>query len=212
MTKNDLIKGISLNDIYDFVDNGNPETAPEKIVVYLDLMDKVRSMHNRAADYGTKESILNHLIKVEKLTRHIATNVYYNALEYFYVSEQLSRKAQTNVYAEKIDRQIAIAELAVKDAKDSKAVVSMIMDAWKVRGLDKEVKDEIPLSWFKEQFVMYTTNALEAGLEPINRSELKKQIEEYPELTEKEKKMLLQEALIEPIILFPDESENPRKT
>lgn len=212
MTKNDLIKGVSLNDIYDFVDNGDPDNTPEKIAVYLELMDKVRSLHLRVANYGTKESILNHLIKVEKLTRHIATNVYYSALEYFYASEQLSRKAQTNVYAEKIDRQIAIAELAVKDVKDSKAVVSMIIDAWKVRGLDKEEKDDVPMDWFKEQFVLYTTTALEAGLDPIDRNELKKQIESYPELTEKERNMLLQEALIEPIILFPDESENPRKS
>lgn len=212
MNNNDLIKGITLTDIYDFVDNGDPANTPEKIAVYLDLMDKVRSMHLRVAHFGTKESVLNHLIKVEKLTRHIATNVYYNSLEYFYASEQLSRKAQTNVYAEKIDRQIAIAELAVKDVKDSKAVVSMIIDAWKVRGLDKDVKEEIPMEWFKEQFVLYTTNALEAGLDPINRIELKKQIEEYPELTEKEKSMLLRESLIEPIILFPNEQEDPRKT
>ena len=44
MTKNELIKGITLADIYDFVDNGDPGNAPEKIIVYLDFMDKVRSM------------------------------------------------------------------------------------------------------------------------------------------------------------------------
>ena len=210
--KNDLIKSITLDDIYDFVDNGDPENTPEGIAVYLDLMDKVRSMDQRVAHFGTKESVLKHLIKVEKLTRHIATKVYYDALEYFYSSEQLSQQAQRNVYADKIDRLVSIAMVAIKDVKDSKAVVSMIKDAFIVRGLDKERPKEIPGEWLKEQFVLYTTDVLEAGLEPINRPELKKQIESYPELTEKEKAMLLREALIEPLIIFPNEQENARKT
>jgi len=212
MNKNNLIKGITLNDIYDFVDNGDPNNAPEKIIVYLDLMDKARSMHLRVADYGTKESILRHFNKVEGLSRHIASNLYYNALEYFYASSQLSKQAQNNVYADEIDRMISIAKLAVNDVKDAKAVVSMIKDAWIVRGGDKEEKKEIPGEWLKEQWVMYTTDALEAGIEPINRNDLKKQIESYPEITEKERKLLLRESLIEPLIIFPDESENPRKT
>ena len=212
MNQNNLIKGIDLDDIYDFVDNGDPENTPEGIAVYLDLMDKVRSMHLRVAHFGTKESILNHLIKVEQLTRHIATKLYYNSLEYFYASDRLSAEAQRNVYADKIDRQISIAELAVQDVKDAKAVVSMIMDAWRARGLDKEKPKEIPDEWLKEQFVLYTTDALEAGLEPINRIELKKQIENYPELTEKEKSMLFRESLIEDVIIFPNEQENARKS
>lgn len=211
MSKNELIKGITLADIYDFVDNGDPNNAPEKILMYLDFMDKVRSMHLRASDYGTKESILKHFIKVEGLSRHVATNLYYNALEYFYASQHLSKQAQNNVYADKIDRLIAIAELAIQDVKDAKAVASMVKDAWLVRGGDKEEKEFIPDEWLKKQFVLYTTDALEAGLDPINRIELKKQIEAYPELTEKERKMIFRESLIEDIIIFPDEQENARK-
>ena len=211
MTKNELIKGITLADIYDFVDNGDPGNAPEKIIVYLDFMDKVRSMDLRAADYGTKESILKHFIKVEGLSRHVASNLYYNALEYFYASEQLSKRAQNNVYAAKIERLIAIAELAIQDVKDAKAVASMYKDVWLIRGGDKEEKEFIPDEWMKKQWVMYTTDALEAGLDPINRIDLKKQVEAYPELTEKERKLIFSEALIEDLIIFPNEQEDARK-
>ena len=211
MKVSDTIKGITLDDIYEFIDNGNPDEAPIGIITYLDLMDKVRSMHLRVAHYGTKESILNHLIKVEGLSRYLASNLYYNTLEYFYASSQLSKQAQRNVYADKIDRQIAIAELAIKDVKDAKAVTAMIMDAYKARGLDKDEIEQIPEEWLKKQFVLYTTEAITAGLDPINRIELKKQIDSYPDLTEKEKKMLYRESLIEDIIIFPDDQENPRK-
>ena len=208
---NNLIKGITLSDIYDFVDHGDSENADIGIVAYLDLMDKVRSMDLRVAQFGTKESVLNHLIKVENLTRHIASKVYNDALEYFYVSAELSKQAQRNVYAAKIDRMIVIAELAVNDVKDARNVVAMIKEAFIVRGLDKEDIDKIPEEWFKEQVVIYTTDAIKAGIDPINRLELAKAIDKYPEVTEKVKIQIKKEALIENLTLFPDGPENARK-
>lgn len=211
MNKNDLIKGIDLDDIYDFVDNGNPENAPNGIVEYLDLMNKVRSMDNRPLEYGTKESVLKHLIKVDNLTRHIATKLYYNTLEYFYASDQLSKQAQRNVYAAKIERMIAICEPFVKNVADAKQVVNMIKEAWRVRLLDKEDVEKIPEDWFKEQTVLYTTDILEAGLPPINRNELKDIVKGYPGLTEREIDRVLQEGLVTQIEIFPDEQKNARK-
>lgn len=211
MTKNELIKGITIDDIYDFVDNGDPDDAPEEIIVYMDLMDMVRSMSNRALHYGTKSSIIKHLMKIEGLTRHIATNVYYNALEYFYVSAQLSKKAQINVYADKIDRQIAIAEPMVLSVEESNIVVNMILKAAKVRGLDKEDAPEIPKEYFQKKVILYTTDALKAGMDPINRLEVAKQVDELEDIPEKVKRLIKEEALIENLTLFPDEQENARK-
>lgn len=208
---NKLIKYVQINDIYDFVDNGDPDNTPPEIALYFELMEKVRVLDLRVADFGTKNSVLNHLVKVEKLTRHIAEKVYYDALEYYYASAQLSKQAQRNVYAAKMERQIAIAEIAVKDVKDAKDVIAMYEKVAKMRNLDKEEQEIIPEEWLKKQFVVYTTDALTAGLEPINRSLLAKQIDSYPELTAKEKAMLKREALIEDVIIFPDEQKNARK-
>lgn len=208
---NNLIKGISLADIYDFVDHGDPENADAGIVAYLDLMDKVRSMDLRVTHYGTKESVLNHLIKVENLTRHMANNVYYDALEYFYVSAELSKQAQRNLYAAKLDRRIAIAEVASTGVKDEKMIADMIKQAWIIRGLDKDDIEKIPVDWFKEQIVLYNTDALKAGIDPINRLEAAKEIDNLPEVSEKVKAVLRREALIDPLILFADEQENARK-
>lgn len=211
MSLNNLIKGITLSDIYDFVDHGDPDNAEEAIVAYLDLMDKVRSMDLRVAQYGTKESVLNHLIKVENLTRHMAIKVYYDALEYFYVSAELSKQAQRNVYAAKMDRLIVLAELAAKDNKDLKMVSDMYKQVFIVRGLDKDDIEKIPEDWFKEQIVLYDTDALKAGIDPINRLLLAKEIDKLPEVSEKVKAELRREALIDPLILFANEQENVRK-
>lgn len=211
MSNNDLIKGITLNDIYDFVDNGDPENTPPEIAAYFVLMEKVRVLDLRAEDYGTKNSVLNHLIKVEGLTRHIAEKVYYDGLEYYYASAQLSKQAQRNVYAAKIERMIAIAEYKVESVKDANMVANMYIKAAKMRGLDKEEQEIVPEEWLKKTFNLYTTNAIEAGLDPINRIELAKVIDQIPDISEKEKKLIEMEAGLMTLEIFPDDSKNPRK-
>jgi hypothetical protein len=58
---------------------------------------------------------------------------------------------------------------------------------------------------------MYMQSAEALGMPPINRIELAKFIDEFPELTEKEKEALRREASIIPNKLFLDEQEDPRK-
>ena len=38
------LEDISLEDIYDFIENGNPTDADPAVVEYLELMDKIRGM------------------------------------------------------------------------------------------------------------------------------------------------------------------------
>lgn len=211
MNKNSIIKGVTLADIYDFVDNGDPNDTPEAIAVYLVLMEIVRALDLRAADYGTKESILKHLTKVEGLTRHIAEKVYYDGLEYYYSSARLSKKAQRNLDADKIDRLIAIITPFVNEAKDAKIVADMIEKAHKIRQADKDDVAFIPEQWFKETFILYTTDMLEAGLEPINDQLLMDQIDKYPEITNKEKAQIKKEAGLLTLEIFPDDKKNARK-
>lgn len=208
---NKLLKHLSLEDIYDFVDNGNPDNTPPGIALFFDLMEKVRVLDLRAETHGTKESILKHLIKIEHLTRHIAEKIYYAGLEYYYASAQLSKQAQRNVYAARIERQIAIVEPTVQDVRDAKMIADMYEKAAKMRGLDKEEQEFIPEEWLKKTFNLFTTDALTAGMEPINRIELAKQIDGYPELTNKHKEALKREANIITLEIFPDEQKNPRK-
>jgi hypothetical protein len=211
MNKNKLIKGISLADIYDFVDNGDPENTPEGIATYFVLMEKVRVLDLRALDFGTKASIINHLTKIEGLTKHLSEKVYYDGLEYYYSSARLSKQAQRNLDADKIDRLVAILTPFVKEAKDGKIIADMIEKAHKIRQADKDDVEFIPEDWFKETWTLYTTDMLEAGLEPINSELLAKQIDNYPELTNKEKAQVKQEAGLFTLELFPNDKKNPRK-
>ena len=211
LDKNKLVSHITINDIYDFVDNGNPEETPPGIALYFNLMEKVHALDLRVKEYGTKTSVLNHLVKVEGLTRHIAEKIYYNGLEYYYSSSKLSKQAQRNKDADKIDRLVVMVEPFVKDAKDAKIVADLIEKAHKIRQADKDDEIIIPEEWMKETWNLYTTDLVEAGLEPINDNLLAEQIDNYPALTNKEKAQIKKEAGLITLELFPNDKENIRK-
>jgi hypothetical protein len=206
------IDEINLRDIYDFMETGNPADAPIHIVAYLDLLDTVRGMFLRIDKYGSKESIIKHLMTAQKLSRYKAMQVCDEAQEYFYCDSKISKAAWKNIYAEKIEKMINFAMLTVKDVNDAQKVVKMLIDASVLRGVNEEDKEELPAELFQAPFVVYTQNTESLGMPKINRQKLSEMIDAYPELSEKEREHIKREAGINKLILFPNEQEDARKS
>ena len=210
------IDQINLKDIYDFMETGNPSNAPEHIVAYLDLLDMVRGMFLRMDKWGSKEAIIKHLMvsSSHKLSRYKAMQVCDEAQEYFYRDSQISKAAWKNIYADKIDKMINFAMLTVKDVNDAQKVVKMCVDAGVLRAVNEPDKDELPAEIFQPPFVVYTWDSEALEMPKVNRQKLAEMIDAYPELTEKEKIRIKQEALIPgfKLKLFPNEQEDPRKS
>lgn len=205
------IKDVTLDQINSFIKNGNPANAPQEIIDYLDLMDKVRGMYLRNGDFGTKNSIINHLTKVEKLSYYLAVNLYNNTIEYFYCSTKISKAAWRNVYAEKLDQQIAFAQEVQANSKDAKAVADIIKIAMSARELDEVDIPELPAHLFEKPFKLYGMDPSFVGLEPINRNRLAQIIDELPDVSERQKERIKQDAAIVDITIFQDEQEDVRK-
>ena len=208
------IDQINLRDIYDFMETGNPSNAPDHIVAYLDLLDMVRGMFLRMDKWGSKESIIKHLMvsSSHKLSRYKAMQVCDEAQEYFYRDSQISKAAWKNIYADKMEKMINFAMLTVKDVNDAQKVVKMLLDVSVLRGVNEEDKDELPAEIFQAPFVVYTSNTESLGLPKINRQKLAEMIDSYPELSEKEREHIKREAGINQLILFPNEQEDARKS
>lgn len=206
------IDDVDIHDVYEFIEHGNLDNAPAKIRDYVVLLDKVRGMYQRIDRFGNPESILKHLMQFEGLSRYHAKKVYEDALEYFYCDSTISKKAWRNIYADKIDMMVNFSMQLVKDLSDAQKVVKMIVDAAGVRQLHVEDKEELPDEIFQAPIKIYTSDAAALGMPKVNRVELKAFIDKLPELTEKEKNRLLQEADILPFKLFADEQEDPRKS
>lgn len=198
------------------METGNPANAPEHIVAYLDLLDMVRGMFLRMDKWGSKEAIIKHLMvsSQHKLSRYKANQVCDEAQEYFYRDTQISKSAWRNIYADKIDKMINFAMLTVKDVNDAQKVVKMCVDAGVLRAVNEPDKEELPAEIFQAPFVVYTWDTEALEMPKVNRQKLAEMIDKYPEITEKEKIRIKQEALIPgfKLKIFPNEQEDPRKS
>ena len=198
------------------METGNPAKAPEHIVAYLDLLDMVRGMFLRMDKWGSKEAIIKHLMvsSQHKLSRYKAMQVCDEAQEYFYRDSQISKAAWRNIYADKMEKMINFAMMTVKDVNDAQKVVKMCLDTAVLRGVNEPDKEELPPEIFQPPFVVYTWDADALDMPKVNRQKLAEMIDAYPELTEKEKIRIKQEALIpgHKLTIFPNEQENPRKS
>ena len=206
------LQDIELETIYDFIDNGDRSKAPPEIIEYLELMDKIRGMSLRIDRYGGKDAIVNHLIKVEGLSRYLANKIYNQAMEYFYADEDLSRDAWLNRIIDKMEKSVSLAQMLVKDVSDQQKVHNMLKDLRDTVIIARPEKSELPQGAYDRPTKIYTLSMEDLGRVPQPKKELRDFIMNLPEVSEKVKQMALQEALLEPMQIFPDENEDPRKS
>ncbi|MQP63357.1 hypothetical protein GFJ99_11690 [Flavobacterium sp. LMO6] len=213
-----LINEVTLDDIYDFIQTGNPDNAPEHIVEYLELLTRVDGMIRRIDKFGSKNAVVKHIVLIEKLfgqklSYYKASKIYSEAIEYFFSDAEVSKKAWGNFYANIIDQEINFARQIKKDGQDSKRIVDMAKVAAEIRGVFEEDKEELPDELFRKPFVVYSTKAEELGLPKVDRNRLKEMIDsKIPDLSEKEKLRIYQEADIVQFEVFPDVEKDPRKS
>lgn len=207
------INEISLDHIYDFMEKGNLNNAPEEIVLYLELLDKIRGMFLRIDVFGTKEAIVKHLMLVDKISRYKAMQLCDEAQQYFYSDTKISKQAWRTIYAEKAEKMINFAMQTVKNPTDAAKVVKMLLDVAELRGINLPEQEELPAELFQPPWVIYSADAEFLGLETkANRHRLAEMIDAFPELTEKQRVQIKREAQILPIKVFPNEQEDGRKS
>jgi len=208
------LEDINLSHIYEYINNGEVEAKVDpNIIQYLDYLDKARSMHLRINEFGHKDAIIAHFIKVEKLSRYLANNIYNDAMEYFYSDKQISKDAWRNIIAQRKEKNYILAIQIAKDTKDVAAADKILDSMAKVLGLDQIDPPQIPASAFTQPFKMYSIDTEFLGLPKKNKSEIKKMLEKFPEISEKLMLRLQEEAGALPTVrLFLDEHENPRKS
>jgi hypothetical protein len=198
---------IDLQDIYIFMENGDVKDAPEDVVYYLQLLDKIHGMHQRRLHYGTEEAILKHLILVDGFSRYKAKQLYDEMREYFYKSSNVSKDVYRNIYAERMENLATATELTAKTPEDFDRASRIYERAGKMRQLDLVDPPQLPKELFQKPIKIFAMDPEFLGQPKINRLELAKQIDELDELSESEKLLLKQDAAIEPIKLFNNEQE-----
>lgn len=206
------LEDINLSHIYEYVNNGEVQNAAPEVVRYLELLDKARSMHLRINEFGHKDAIIAHFIKVEGLSRYLATNIFNDAMEYFYADKQISKDAHRNITAEFMWKDYLLAIKLAKDTKDVVAANKILAERARVLQLEVVDPPKIPQEAFAQPFKMYSNSAKYLGLPDKSKSEIREMLSKFPELTEKEMIRLEEEAGVLPTVrLFLDDEEDPRK-
>ncbi|WP_304015833.1 hypothetical protein [Nonlabens dokdonensis] len=197
------IEDVSLSDIYKYIDHGTNAKAKPEIVLYINLLEMAFNMHNRVDDFGSRERIINHFVKIKGISRYHAGRIHDDMTEYYFVERNVSREAQRNMLAARMERNILLQEAAAKDNKELNAANKQWLDVWKIKRLDQpdpiEI-DEAPT----EPWIIYTADLEIFGLPPLNRSALLDQINSLPDVTEKEREKAKRDAGLKNYIMFEE--------
>lgn len=203
-TSLNIKEDVTLEQIYEYIDTGDVQSAPESVVSYLKAMEMVYTMQLRIDKYGSKDAIIKHLRKQFGLSQYRANKLYNTSLEYFYADSDISKQAWRNLIAEKVEKTINLAIELVKDASDAQKVVKMLKDLYEIRELDKDDPLVLPDEMFSKPFKLYTTNAEALGIPVANRTSVAEWIDELEDISETEKDLIKREAGILPLQVLKD--------
>lgn len=193
---------IDINDVLEFMETGNVNDAPEHIVDYLVLIEKIHGMYLRNRQFGSREQVIKHLILVDKKSRYIAEKLYDEMLFYFYKGNTLSKEVWRNIIFEKMQNLATAAELTATNNQDFERASRIWERAGKLKQLDVVDPPPIPKEAFAKPYKVYAMDPEFLGEKPINRLELAKQIDALEDFSPAEKELLKEEAAINPIKLF----------
>lgn len=167
-------------------------------MIYLELLEIVRSMYSK---YQLKSAIIKTLTTpIYSLSRKQATQLYYDALNFFFADNNVKQRTWANLYADHMDRlaYYAIERDEIENAR------RCFKDAAVFRGVGRDEKTEIPDEMKQRPVVIYTMDPGKVGLPVANRKELAQFIDNLPEISERERVRIKREGGVTDVKLFED--------
>jgi len=198
-------EGLHAEMLQDWLDTGSSSVLPDELREYLDQLDAVRGWFNAQKPKNTILKLLQ--VHYPKLTGVTAKSRYNDALNHFYLDNQVKKESWRNIYADLLDELRKMTIKTAKSSQDLKIAKEMIMDAAKVRGVFDPKEKELPKELFDKPTKIYTMVPEDVGLESANRNLIAQQIDQLV-LEESQKLEIKKDAGLEPKTLFNYEQEN----
>lgn len=182
----------TLEKLMDFVQSGNLESASVEEQLYISALLFLKDMDSQ---YGRKATI-EYAVKTLKINAQRASEMYSEALNLFYSDNNVTKAALRNKYADMIEAGALVVRENAVTSVDWKIHSEMIMQAAKLRELDKPDPEKLPNEVYQKSVRVFDLNATKAGLPAINRLELANELDDL-NLPEAIKADLKQDALID---------------
>lgn len=192
-----------LEDLKILIEQGNSANLTTLQIEFIEQIDYVRSLHLR---WNSKPFIINAVrLKWPKLHRNQVVKLYNDAINFFYLDNEIKIEAWRNIYAEKLD---SLAALAI-EINDIEQARRCLVEAADIRGVKKDKPNQVPEHVLDRQQVFYTMDVEKLGLPKINRYELSAFIDNL-DLTSVEKLKLKRDSMIEnsPLQILLEDEKN----
>lgn len=183
---NNPFENISIDDIYEFLENGDMKDAPQEIVEYMMMLEKVWGMHKRSFDFPSNEAVITHLVLVHNYKRPKARQLLNEALEYFSKENQLSKETWRGIIAEKGMNSFIAAIRVAKNSRDFKDSFWILLELGKFLGWDAPEAEGIDEN-FLRQMQIVSADIEMFGLPKVPRNEISAWIDTLPDISQKMK-------------------------
>ncbi|MDE6131291.1 MAG: hypothetical protein K2F74_06835, partial [Muribaculaceae bacterium] len=153
-------EGMDINRISLILADGDMDALTPQEREYYGYMDMVRGLRARTMSADgrrvvTKAGIIKLLRNTYGLSDWMARRIYADSINFFYASDDVTPRAWSNLYADKLDKMadLAIATGKVKEAR------AMLLDAARLRGCFDDSAPEIPQALLdRKATVTYTSD------------------------------------------------------
>ncbi len=188
-----------------YIESGAKGDLPRHLIEYVELLDLIRSMYAR---YESREAIINFICSDPyNLSPALASKRFAEALNLFYLDNEIKKKAWRNIYAEKLDRAADLVLKTARNAADIEIYKKIVDAAARMRQLDQADPPEIPQELYDRPYKIYSLDPATIGRKRPDKRLLAKKIDELPDMPETEKDRLKEDALIKTPKFFQDGDE-----
>lgn len=187
-----------------FIETGSQGDLPEELIEYISILELIRGMHMR---YENRNAIVKFIQQPPYgLSEYHATQYYTDAINLFYLSNEIKRQAWRNVYAEKLDRAADLVLMTATTSKDIDIYKNIIYAIKDFRQLGEPEPDDIPEEFFKKPVKIYTLDPTQVGRSRPDRNLLAKHIDKL-DIPETDKQRIKSDAMIEEIEFLSNDED-----
>jgi hypothetical protein len=181
---------IQLDSLQQYIATG--KDLPAHFEQYLSILDMVRGLFVK---YEKKSFIINTLTSPPyDVSRPTAERIYADAINFFYLDNNIRKEAWKNVYATRFEQAAQVAW----EAGDMETFRRCMRDAAEARGIFKEDPPPLPPGIGDNRPIVYVMDPEKMGIPKVNRAKLGKFIDEL-DITNADKVRLKRDAQIEDI-------------
>ena len=143
--------------------------------------------------YGKDNAIAFLMHPPFNCTRQRARRMYDEAINLFFADDTIENRAHRQMIFDNLQKAALVVLKSATSSKDMEVYGNLMIQAWKVKQLDKE--DPVKRKEFKEkEFKVYTLDSKLIGIPMVDRNELARQIDGLEDVSQRDKERLKQDA------------------